>query len=599
MQRSTSTQSTPASATRGALQLHGFDWPLERMQAELDAIDPVHWRPLGGVGWSQIQLLEPDGRGGEHLHPVLADCPAIQALAESFGVRVMALTLARLEPGGGVHEHRDISGGLSMGVLRLHVPLRTHPDVEFVVDGVRVSMREGETWHLDTTYPHRVANHSHVDRVHLIVDLEATPQIRGLLPRPDMKDYLHRAEFGLIVVGKGIERAVTNPKEFVDMATRFVRLRVLGQAVLTFDDERQAGAGTPNVEVPARPTVVPSFFACPECGSGELDLVDDLRRREGVTWAGEVGLRCQACKREYPYVNGVWVLWSDELAELIAAGDLDADAVGTEAPDPRAVKQANFAVYQQISEAYGEHADASVDYVDQLLVLKAHARELTGRMDVLVDVGCASGFGLDVGSAGFATRVGVDISLANLQQVAARGHIAVLADAERLPFAEGSVDLLTCFGAMHHFPDYTAFLRSAAGCLRRGGVLLTSADPSTRNMHMGPLARMAWDLRKPVYRQLARVSHRFYLHSDTRTQALNDLAEHHRTGGGFDESELRRSLTAAGLWEIEIFNGVDRRRRKQWGVPSWQEFLLKSLSGRNPLARKNFVSLTTLSRKRA
>jgi SAM-dependent methyltransferase/uncharacterized protein YbaR (Trm112 family) len=613
MQRST----TPATQTRGALQLQGFDWPLARMQAELDAVDPRYWRPLGqGTGWSQIQLLEPDGRGGEVQHPVMASCPAMHALAESFGARVMAMTLARLEPGGGVHEHRDISGGVSMGVLRLHVPLRTDPGVEFVVDGVRVSMREGETWHLDTTYPHRVANHSQINRVHLIIDLEATPQLRELLPKPDLKDYLHRAEFGLIVVGKGLERAATNPKQLVEMATKFVRLRVLGQSVLTFNDERTDLAEPSALadlaerkgpEVPAKPKSVPEVFACPECRASELELVDDLRAREGVAWAGSFGLRCKACKREYPHVNGVWVLWSDELATLIAAGELDTESIDVGAPDQRTVKQANFAVYQQVSEAYGEHADASVDYVDQLLLLKAHARELVeqdasgdalgARERVLVDVGCASGFSLDVGSAGFATRVGVDISLANLEQVAARGHIAVLADAERLPFADAAVDLVTCFAAMHHFPDHTAFLRSVGACLRPGGVLLTSADPSERNMHMGLFARAAWDLRKPVYRQLSRVSDRFYLHVDERTQALNDLAEHHRTGGGFEPSELRTSLRAAGLGEIEIFFGADRRGRQRWGIPSWQEAVLKGLSGRNPLARKNFVSLTTLSRK--
>jgi SAM-dependent methyltransferase/uncharacterized protein YbaR (Trm112 family) len=602
--------STPATETRGALQLHGFDWPLARMQAELDAIDPKYWRPLGGKGWSQIQLIEPDGRGGEVLHPLMSACPAIREVAESFGARVMALTLARLEPGGGVHEHRDISGGVSMGVLRLHVPLRTDPGVEFVVDGVRMSMREGETWHLDTTYPHRVANHSQVNRVHLIIDLEVTPQLRELLPKPDLKDYLHRAEFGLIVVGKGLERAATSPKELVAMATKFVRLRVLGQSVLTFDDERTDLAkpsGGEGAEVPAKPTSVPEVFACPECRSRELELVDDLRPRDGVGWAGSIGLRCKVCKREYPYVNGVWVLWSDDLATLIAAGEFDTESIDVGAPDQQAVKQANFAVYQQVSEAYGEHADASVDYVDQLLLLKAHARELveqtgiasSARARVLVDVGCASGFSLDVGSAGFATRVGVDISLANLEQVAARGHIAVLADAERLPFADGAVDLVTCFAAMHHFPDHTAFLRSVGACLRPGGVLLTSADPSERNMHMGLLARAAWDLRKPVYRQLSRVSDRFYLHVDERTQALNDLAEHHRTGGGFEPNELRKSLRAAGLGDIEIFFGADRRGRQRWGVPSWQELVLKGLSARNPLARKNFVPLTTLSRKPA
>jgi hypothetical protein len=60
---------------------------------------------------------------------------------------------------------------------------------------------------------------------------------------------------------------------------------------------------------------------------------------------------------------------------------------------------------------------------------------------------------------------------------------------------------------------------------------------------------------------------------------------------------LRDLLRAAGLREIEIFLGADRRGRQRWSVPSWQEAVLKGLSGRNPLARNNIVSLTTLSRQ--
>jgi SAM-dependent methyltransferase/uncharacterized protein YbaR (Trm112 family) len=601
MQRSTWNDATPDN-NRGALCLHGFTWPLARLQAELRGIDDGQYKPLPhGRGWTSIQLIEPDGRGGDRRHPVLDQCPAIQALAESFGARVMALTLARLAPGGGVHEHRDISGGLSMGVIRLHVPLRTNPQVAFMVDRKRVVMREGETWQLDTTYRHRVANLGSVHRVHLIVDLEATPELRAMLPKPDLRDHLHRVEFAAVCVGKGLTLAVTQPRALVERALAFARLRVLGQSVMTFDDVPNAEPAP--MSTGTRPSAAPASFVCPECDGPRLELVDDLNPRPGVAWAGSFGLRCLDCAREFPWVDGVWVLWSDELAELIAAGEPELHAHA--APEARAVKQANYAIYQQISESYGEHADNSVDYVDQLMLLKAHARELLAQTEVhdnrprvLVDVGCASGFSLDVGSAGFSECVGVDISLANLRQVAARGHVAVLADAERLPFAAGSVDLITCFAAMHHFPSCEAFLRSASASLRPGGVLLTSADPSADNLYMGPLARAAWELRKPVYRQLARVSARFYLHADTRTQTLNDLAEHHRTGGGFEPVRVQAMLRDAGFNEPELFHGVDRRGRQRLGRPSWQEFVLKSLSGRNPLLRRNFVSLTSLSRKR-
>jgi SAM-dependent methyltransferase len=74
-----------------------------------------------------------------------------------------------------------------------------------------------------------------------------------------------------------------------------------------------------------------------------------------------------------------------------------------------------------------------------------------------------------------------DLTFSMLQ--AARGHIAaqgvanvsyLRAEAEQLPCAPASLDLVTCRVAAHHFADIRAFVRSAAAALRPGGLLLVS-----------------------------------------------------------------------------------------------------------------------------
>lgn len=74
-----------------------------------------------------------------------------------------------------------------------------------------------------------------------------------------------------------------------------------------------------------------------------------------------------------------------------------------------------------------------------------------------------------------------DLTLAMLH--AAREHHAAMgasnisylrAEAERLPVAPASLDLVVCRIAAHHFADVRAFVRSSAAALRPGGALIVA-----------------------------------------------------------------------------------------------------------------------------
>ena len=82
--------------------------------------------------------------------------------------------------------------------------------------------------------------------------------------------------------------------------------------------------------------------------------------------------------------------------------------------------------------------------------------------------------------------VASDLTPAMLE--AARAHIGLqapnaafaAADAERLPFAAGAFDLVTCRIAPHHFPDCAQFVREMARVLKPGGyaVLIDNTVPA-------------------------------------------------------------------------------------------------------------------------
>ena len=91
---------------------------------------------------------------------------------------------------GELSRHADITdreaGTKDGAIVRLHIPIVTHPEVVFTswdLSGkeVKLSMPERSLCYIDTRKPHRAKNTSSVDRIHLVVDLRASEDIRKLL----------------------------------------------------------------------------------------------------------------------------------------------------------------------------------------------------------------------------------------------------------------------------------------------------------------------------------------------------------------------------------------------------------------------------------
>ncbi|MFJ4143446.1 aspartyl/asparaginyl beta-hydroxylase domain-containing protein [Pseudomonas sp. NPDC089734] len=94
--------------------------------------------------------------------------------------------LLRLGPGSRIHEHRDYDLDGLEADRRLHIPLLSSPDVDFMLDGQRIPMSAGECWFLDLSRPHSVDNWGQDERIHLVLDCRPTAwleqQIEAGLP---------------------------------------------------------------------------------------------------------------------------------------------------------------------------------------------------------------------------------------------------------------------------------------------------------------------------------------------------------------------------------------------------------------------------------
>ena len=85
------------------------------------------------------------------------------------GGMVLRVILARLLPGCRIEGHRDTHPSFSIA-HRIHVPLLTNPQVEFVVGTERIATPAHHAFELNNKMAHAVANHGDTARVHLIFD---------------------------------------------------------------------------------------------------------------------------------------------------------------------------------------------------------------------------------------------------------------------------------------------------------------------------------------------------------------------------------------------------------------------------------------------
>lgn len=174
-----------------------LDVDVGALRADLQRLAEAGWTPHFNTGyytgdWSGVVLRSPGGLdetlftgGSEDVFqdtPAMSACPAVRAFLESLRCPLRSVRLLRLSAGSRILEHRDYGLGVSTGEVRLHIPIVTHPDVEFHLNNQRVTMAEGEVWYLDLGQPHRVFNASPIDRVHLVVDVEVNDWLRDQAP---------------------------------------------------------------------------------------------------------------------------------------------------------------------------------------------------------------------------------------------------------------------------------------------------------------------------------------------------------------------------------------------------------------------------------
>lgn len=83
------------------------------------------------------------------------------------------ILLHKLLAGKNISRHQD-GGHHLVASKRIHVPIITNDEVDFIVNDEVVNMKYGDIVEINNNLPHEVLNNSNSDRVHLIVDWNST-----------------------------------------------------------------------------------------------------------------------------------------------------------------------------------------------------------------------------------------------------------------------------------------------------------------------------------------------------------------------------------------------------------------------------------------
>mgnify|MGYP003571133756 CR=1 FL=1 len=150
----------------------------KRLQEEVEAIEEQAWQPhpQGFAGNSALLLIARDGdprddalNGQMAPTPNLDRMPYLRQVMASLKTTWGRSRLMRIDGNAEANRHMDANYYWHQRV-RVHVPLVTTPNVDFLCGDSRVHMAAGECWIFDTWAHHNVINPDPTRRIHLVAD---------------------------------------------------------------------------------------------------------------------------------------------------------------------------------------------------------------------------------------------------------------------------------------------------------------------------------------------------------------------------------------------------------------------------------------------
>lgn len=178
----------------------------------------------------------------------------------------------------------------------------------------------------------------------------------------------------------------------------------------------------------------------------------------------------------------------------------------------------------------------------------------------LLDVGCGTGFIINLAKDLFDEIHGVDATEAMLSKVdVSCGNICLHnINAEKLPFADGNFDVVTAYAFLHHLQDYKQVLREVFRVIKDGGCFYVDLEPN----------RMYWEMAER-YRSKKTSGARSAIvkqeidsvcHTDSKVRKEFGIEENvfnaaeyiKSTYGGLDAEQFTKELKETGFGDVKV-----------------------------------------------
>ena len=150
----------------------------DRLAAEVAQFSAAEWRPhpQGHPGNSALPFLAANGdpedegvAGPMRPTPFLDRCPYVRQVLAALETPLGRTRLMKLDARAEATAHVDINYYWQQRV-RVHIPIVTFPEVEFICGDASTRMAAGECWIFDTWRMHNVLNPTARERIHLVAD---------------------------------------------------------------------------------------------------------------------------------------------------------------------------------------------------------------------------------------------------------------------------------------------------------------------------------------------------------------------------------------------------------------------------------------------